>query len=204
MTDSAPATPAVPTTAPARPSDRFVAYVHRLCASTQARAALRRGLGLPVERCNYLHRYLVPWLRDHDEPHQDEVRRAYYAVASLIAARPRSARDTPTAQDLPVSWYERPNLGASLGQAVNAGVMKANSAESALHLMARQSSDAIHPSLPALIRQLLRGGIPVDWAVLLEDLVWWNRSRERIATRWLESYFRTTATTDHPVTENDR
>ncbi|MCI0386221.1 type I-E CRISPR-associated protein Cse2/CasB [Streptomyces sp. CNQ085] len=199
MTDSAPAAPAPPTSKPDRVSDRFVAYVHRVCASTQARAALRRGLGLPVERCNYMHRYLVPWLRDHDDQHQAGVRRAYYATASLIAARPRSARDTPPDENTPASWYERPNLGASLGQAVAEGAMKANSAESALHLMTRQSSDTLHPGLPALTRQLLSGGITVDWAVLLEDLAWWNRSRDRIATRWLESYFRTAGGTTDPA-----
>ncbi|MEU9632342.1 type I-E CRISPR-associated protein Cse2/CasB [Streptomyces luteogriseus] len=209
MTDSVPAAPAPPTSKPVRVSDRFVTYVHRVCASTQTRAALRRGLGLPVERCNYMHRYLVPWLRDHDDQHHGDVRRAYYAVASLIAARPRSARDTTPDDSASVSWYERSNLGASLGQAVAKGVMKANSAESALHLMARQSSDAIHPGLPALIRQLQSGGITIDWAVLLEDLAWWNRSRDRIATRWLESYFRTAAGTTDPapsdsVMENDR
>lgn len=207
MTDSAPTAPAPSPSPRIRTSDRFVAYVHQMCASTQARAALRRGLGLPVERCTYMHRYLVPWLRDHDDQHYGDVRRAYYAVAALIAARPRSARDTAPDQNTPLSWYERPNLGASLGQAVAKGVLKENSAESALHLMARQSSDAIHPGLPTLVRQLLSGGIPIDWAVLLEDLAWWNRSRDRIATRWLESYFRTAANTTDPTDlaeENDR
>lgn len=209
MTNSVPAASAPPTSPNLRVSDRFVTYVHQVCASTQARAALRRGLGLPVERCTYLHRYMVPWLRDHDDQHHGDVRRAYYAVASLIAARPRSARDTTGQDSASVSWYERPNLGASLGQAVAKGVLKENSAESALHLMARQSSDAVHPNLPALIRQLLAGGITIDWAVLLEDLAWWNRSRDRIATRWLESYFRTAAGTTDPnpndsAEENDR
>ncbi|MFI8307737.1 type I-E CRISPR-associated protein Cse2/CasB [Streptomyces sp. NPDC085927] len=210
MTDSVPAVSAPPTSSTVRISDRFVAYVHQVCESTQARAALRRGLGLPVERCNYMHRYLVPWMRDHDDQHHADVRRAYYAVASLIAARPRSARDTTPDQSAFVSWYERSNLGASLGQAVSQGVLKENSAESALHLMARQSSDAVHPGLPALVRQLLVGGIAVDWAVLLEDLARWNRSRDRIATRWLESYFRTASSgTTEPAyfdsaEENDR
>ncbi|MFD8550119.1 type I-E CRISPR-associated protein Cse2/CasB [Streptomyces fradiae] len=209
MNDSMPAAPAPPDSSTVRVSDRFVAYVHQVCESTQARAALRRGLGLPVERCNYMHRYLVPWLRDHDDPHHADVRRAYYAVASLIAARPRSVREATPDQSGSVSRYERSNLGASLGQAVAKGVLKENSAESALHLMARQSSDAVHPGLPALIRQLLGGGITVDWAVLLEDLAWWNRDRDRIATRWLESYFRAADGTTDPARfdsaeENDR
>jgi CRISPR system Cascade subunit CasB len=209
MTDSVPALSTPPNSSTDRISDRFVAYVHHVCESKQARAALRRGLGLPVDRCNYLHRYLVPWLRDHDDQHYAGVRRAYYAVASLIAARPRSARDTTPPENTSVSWYERSNLGASLGQAVAKGVLKENSAESALHLMARQSSDAIHPGLPALVRQLLSGNITVDWAVLLEDLARWDRSRDHIATRWLESYFRTASGTTDParlvsVEENDR
>lgn len=209
MTDSTPAAPAPPVSSTVRVSDRFVAYVHQVCESNQARAVLRRGLGLPVERCNHMHRYLVPWLRDHDDPHHADVRRAYYAVASLIAARPRSARDATPGHSGSLSWYERSNLGASLGQAVAKGVLKENSAESALHLMARQSSDAVHPGLPALVRQLLGGGVTVDWAVLLEDLAWWNRSRDRIATRWLESYFRTADGTTDPADsdsaeENDR
>ncbi|MFI1420268.1 type I-E CRISPR-associated protein Cse2/CasB [Streptomyces sp. NPDC020731] len=210
MTDSVPAVSAPPNSSTVRVSDRFATYVHQVCESKQARAALRRGLGLPVERCTYMHRYLVSWLRDHDDQHHADVRRAYYAVAALIAARPRSARDITPDESAIASWYERANLGASLGQAVAKGVLKENSAESALHLMARQSSDAVHPGLPALVRQLLGGGITVDWAVLLEDLAWWNRSRDRIATRWLEHYFRTAGgTTDSaaPVDsaeENDR
>ncbi|WP_258177505.1 type I-E CRISPR-associated protein Cse2/CasB [Streptomyces solincola] len=201
MTDST-AAPLPPTAATAR-ADRFIAHMHRLCHdSTQARAVLRKGLGLPVERCTHLHRYLVPWLRDNGDPHHSDVRRAYYAVASLLAARPRSTRDSAPEPSASLPWYARPNLGASLGQAVAQGVMKDNTAAGALHLMARQSSDAIHPALPALVRQLANAGITVDWAVLLSDLARWNRDRDRIATRWLESYFRTsTHTTDPSDTE---
>lgn len=182
----------------ARASDRFVAYVHGLCESNGTRADLRRGLGLPVERCNYLHRYLVPWM--HERVHPD-AKRAHYAVAALIAARPRTARDADaTAKPVKAAtdWYRRANLGAALGQAVTKGVMKPGTAESTLHLMSRQSTEAIHPGLPALTRQLLNGGIAVDWAVLLEDLSWWNRDRDKVATRWLESYFRVTSAEEDP------
>ncbi|GGZ88597.1 type I-E CRISPR-associated protein Cse2/CasB [Streptomyces echinoruber] len=209
-TSTAPA----PSKKPSRPSDRFVAYVHDLCQSKRTRAELRRGLALPVERCNYLHRYLVPWVTGAypDGLHAD-ARRAHYAVAALIAARPRTARDADTAAgsspgDTDTDWYKRANLGAALGQAVNKGVLKPATAESTLHLMSRQSADAIHPGLPALTRQLLTGGVAVDWAVLLEHLSWWDRDRDRIATAWLESYFRITSAeaapddTDRPETSN--
>jgi CRISPR system Cascade subunit CasB len=178
-----------------RPSDSFVAYVLKLCQVKKTQADLRTGLGLPVDRCNYLHRYLVPRLPER--MHHD-ARRAHYAVAALIAARPRTAREADAVRAAadgqpPPEWYRRPNLGAALAQAVNRKVIKPDSAESDLHLMARQSSQAIHPRLPALTRHLLTEGVTVDWAVLLEDLAWWNRDRNRIATRWLEAYFRTTA-----------
>ncbi|MGQ4514261.1 type I-E CRISPR-associated protein Cse2/CasB [Streptomyces sp. DW26H14] len=191
---SSPSAASEPPKSPARRSDSFVVFVHDLCQTNGTRADLRRGLGLPVERCNYLHRHLVPWLSKvyPGGMHQD-AKRAHYAVAALIAARPRIARSTQPVgadKDAPTGWYARANLGAALGQAVGKQVMKDGSAQSALHLMSRQSAESIHPGLPALVRQLLNGGITVDWAVLLEDLSAWNRYRDRVATRWLESYFR--------------
>jgi CRISPR system Cascade subunit CasB len=189
-----------------RACDRFVEYVHELCQSNRTRAELRRGLALPVERCNYLHRYIVPFLSEqYGERLGGAGRRAYYAVAALIAARPRSARDPeppgwvdgrPT-QD----WWDRPNMGASLARAVKAGVLKEGSAENTLHLMSRQSADSVHAALPALVRQILNGGVPVDWSVLLEDLLRWDDDRDLVATRWLESYFRVLSTAPEPDAE---
>lgn len=192
MSDSVSAATASPRKSSERSSDNFVAYVMQLCQVKKTQSDLRTGLGVPVDRCNYLHRYLVPRLPERMHP---DARRAHYAVAALIAARPRSAREadaTGAAESAPrPDWYQRRNLGASLAQAVNKQVTKPDSAEGDLHLMARQSSQAIHPRLPALTRHLLTGGVPVDWAVLLEDLSWWNRDRNKVATRWLEAYFRT-------------
>lgn len=80
-----------------------------------------------------------------------DVRRAYYGVASLIAARPRSARQgEPETAAAGTVWYQRLNLGTSLGHAVTKGILKPNTAESALHLMSRQSGDAVHRGLPVL------------------------------------------------------
>jgi CRISPR system Cascade subunit CasB len=194
-----------------RASDAFVAYVLDLCANKRIQAELRTGLGRPVERCNYLHRRLVNRLPERSH---GDARRAHYAVAALIAARPRAARDADAQaaseepqreqpQSPAVEWRGRPNLGASLALAVNQHVVKPDSAEGDLHWMVRQSSTAIHPRLPALTRHLLTGGIPVDWAVLLEDLTWWDRSRDRIATRWLESYFRVLTVEDRRAAHNE-
>ncbi|QRV39134.1 type I-E CRISPR-associated protein Cse2/CasB (plasmid) [Streptomyces californicus] len=190
--------------------DRFISYIHTLCQDNRTRAELGRGLGLPVERCNYMHRYLVPWLHQHDDVSYPDTRRAYYSVASLIAARPRAARHTEPADTSATAWYLRPNLGVALGEAVRRDVMKAGTAESALHLMSRQSSDAVHRTLPSLTRQLLGEGIAVDWSVLLKDLSWWTQNRDVIATRWLDQYFRRSIPTGTPDTtttlpeENER
>ncbi|WP_186768256.1 type I-E CRISPR-associated protein Cse2/CasB [Streptomyces qinzhouensis] len=198
MTSTQPAV-TVPKKREERTPERFVAYIVGLCEAPRTRAELRRGLGLPVERCNYLHRYLVPWTHDRDDPAKNmhpATKRAHYAVAALIAARPRVARAPQPLNGAAGDSGEsarrvRADLGVSLGQAVSAKVIKPATAESTLHLMSRQSADSVHSTLPSLTRQLLSGGIAVDWAVLLDDLAWWDLRRDRIGSRWLESYFRT-------------
>lgn len=191
----------------------FVAAVTTLCEAPGVRADLRSGLGRPVDQCARMHRYLA-WRVP--EGQYDE--RAYYAVAALIAARPRSARDadadaeqangeategTPsTATSLEhdreqphrgstTPWHTRPNLGDSLALAVRDAKIKEDTAETRLRLLTRQSTTSAHPRLPALIRHLQTSGIPVDWAVLLDDLSGWDLNRDRIATRWLQSFYRT-------------
>ncbi|MFF6956156.1 type I-E CRISPR-associated protein Cse2/CasB [Streptomyces sp. NPDC008317] len=182
--------------------DEFIAYILNWCAkSKEAQADLRSGLGRPVESCTRMHRYLVPRLPRQDHPDQwySDTRRAQYAVAALVAARPRRARDADAAASAsaspgpaaaPADWWTRPNLGASMAEAVNKKLLKPGTAEDDLHLMARQSSEAIQIRLPSLTTRLLNGGVSVDWAVLLDDLSRWNRDRDRTATRWVESYFR--------------
>ncbi|MFD9099344.1 type I-E CRISPR-associated protein Cse2/CasB [Streptomyces collinus] len=177
----------------ARASDRFVAHVMRLCEDSRTRSDLRTGLGLPVERCNRMHRYLA---RRLSEGLHRDARRAYYGVAALIAAQPphvyrSSAQQADCQLQEPLlQRRERSNLGASLAGGVNGGILRPGTAESHLHLFSRQSSDALHERLPALTRHLLDGGVNVDWGVLLEDLTWWNRSRDVRVTRWMETYYR--------------
>ncbi|MFI8105421.1 type I-E CRISPR-associated protein Cse2/CasB [Streptomyces sp. NPDC086023] len=201
-----PATPALPRGADGQQrAERFVRDVLGVCAGSKgAQADLRSGLGLPYDRCQRMHRHLVRLMPDTVQVPQ--ARRHYYAVAALIAARSRRARDEeteratagprphgtasqPGAEGTP-SWWERPNLGASLAEAVNRGLIAARSAESELHLLARVGSDSVHTRLPALIGQITGRGVELDWAVLLHDLTGWDYRQDRIATRWLEAYFR--------------
>jgi CRISPR system Cascade subunit CasB len=207
-------TPALPAPAESRFDKRhrlreeYVAAVMALCADTGTRADLRSGLGRPMEQCGRMHRWLA-WRVPEDSFGE----RAHYAVASLIADRPRAVREAQAARaaaehtDAPdtgpdpstaaepalprlVPWQRRSNLGTGLGQAVLAG-MKEGSAESHLRLLTRQGFASIHPRLPSLLRYVQDKDAEVDWAVLLEDLASWEVARDQIATRWLQSFYRT-------------
>ncbi|MER6145878.1 type I-E CRISPR-associated protein Cse2/CasB [Streptomyces sparsogenes] len=189
---------------------QFTEKITQLCDDKRVQADLRSGLGLPYTRCNRMHRHLVRFTSETMHP---DARQARYTVASLIAARPRTARDADATaaagrardgEELDSSprveaqgstavagTQSRFNLGASLAATVCRQGLKPDSAEGELHLLTRQSTDAFLPRLPSLIRLVLSTGAPVDWAVLLEDLEWWNHDRDRIATRWLDSYYRT-------------
>lgn len=188
--------------------ERFVAEITLLCADHGTRADLRSGLGRPVKQCGRMHRYLARRV-----PENSYGEHAFYAVAALIADRPRAILDAqsaiaakPTdteagrarnpgntddgAKAAAAPWERRPNLGTSLALAVRAG-MKEGSAESHLRLLTRQSFTSVHPRLHSLVRYAQDKGAEVDWAVLLDDLVGWDTDRDAVATRWLQSFYRT-------------
>nr|BFD95686.1 hypothetical protein KitaXyl93_70460 [Kitasatospora sp. Xyl93] len=52
------------------------------------RAALRRGVGKDLDAVPFMHRYVASWLTDEQTRSRD-VQRAFYTVASLIAAQRR-------------------------------------------------------------------------------------------------------------------
>lgn len=196
--------------------DEYVTAVAELCTDKGIRADLRSGLGRPLEQCGRMHRWLA-WRVPQDSFGE----RAPYAVASLIADRPRSVREAQTARadaqaaDAtgsavdpaavgPMPWTRRPNLGTSLALAVLAG-MKEGTAESHLRLLTRQSFASVHPRLPSLLQYVqdkdAAGQGAVDWAVLLDDLARWDLRRDEIATRWLQSFYRTLHTPRQPAAD---
>jgi CRISPR system Cascade subunit CasB len=170
----------------------FVDQVVELCArSAKARAALGTGLGLLVERCHQMHGYLVPLLPEYlcvDDRYRDD-RRAHYAVAALIASRPPVARESASDGEASTKVRQRNDMGAWLARAVGERGFKPEAAEQDLYLMVRQNTHALHERLPALTRRVQAKGVRVDWALLLDDLSRWSRDHERIAARWMDSYF---------------
>ncbi|WP_198358736.1 type I-E CRISPR-associated protein Cse2/CasB [Streptomyces fildesensis] len=202
--------------------DAFAEAVEDACAAPGTRQALRRALGKPPEEVPArTHAALMrPGLLPYGVRGAD--RRAYYTVAALIAARPRAERATASepddetrpstaeepstrgtqnvsAADPPASSH-RENLGQTLGRAVarEGQAIKANGAESRLHLMVRQDSDGLHRILPGLLRLLGSAAVPVDYGRLLNDLLRWDRWQEDVVVEWLESYYRTVLRANRP------
>ncbi len=180
----------------------FVARIEAVCAADPgARAALRSGLGKPLDEVPRMHRIVAPLLplsvRD------DDTQRAFYTVASLIAAQKSEALragripadgSTPTDGD---SSAARAPYGTSLGLTFAAAVsadgrngLRENAAETRLNLLTRQSTPGLHRHLPAAVRQLCDKKTPPDWAQLLVHLRAWPRDRKEIGRRWLQDFYR--------------
>jgi hypothetical protein len=188
--------------------DAFVAEVVDLCRDNGIRARLETGGGQPVDQCHKLHRHLTHRVAGHG------AKRAHYTVASLIALQPpapapaaaprmadtppepRELFTDPTAPATPAvggaqgtPWRARANLGTTLALAVRRGGFRPGPTEERLETLVRLDADLLQPLLPGQAKRLLRAGIPIDWAVLLEDLAWWDYDHDQVTTRWRESFY---------------
>jgi len=167
-----------------RDDNQFLTYIRHAIRDPGARAALRRGVGRTPEEAPQMHIVVAPWLPDRPRP---ALERAYYTVAALLANQPRGQTDTPTDDEM---FDAAANLGASFAEAVRTGVMREETSTARLHLLCRQSVDGVHRQLPRAIAQLQAAGIRISWEQLLKDLIGWDRYRDKIAKRWLQSYYR--------------
>ncbi|WP_299536807.1 type I-E CRISPR-associated protein Cse2/CasB [uncultured Streptomyces sp.] len=184
----------------------FVREMERLCREDPgARSALRSGLRKDLDAVHRMHRLVATWLPAQRT--SDDVQRAYYAVAAMIAAQPRSA---PAARDDAADDPEGPDetpqapgttrrSGVSLGTAFAVAVtegpgrekeMREGTAESRLNLLTRQSLNGLHRHLPASVGYLRSLGVDIDWVRLLDDLGTWRTRSGRISRTWLQDYYR--------------
>jgi hypothetical protein len=196
--------------------DTFVTTVRHLCEDNRTRVDLSLGRGQPVEMCHRLHRHLSRLVAGHGAKRAHYTvasliaqRRPTPGPAPATtppaaeplpgapmpgidpAAMPPSAGPAAEAPAAPAPWWSRPNLGATLATAVRDHGFNYGPTEQRLHTLTRLESDLLHPRLRSLAEHLLGAGVPVDWAVLLEDLAWWDYDRDAIATRWQESFYLT-------------
>jgi CRISPR system Cascade subunit CasB len=166
-----------------------------------ARAALRSGLRKPVEEFGQSahkcvldvasksgpEQWRTAWLQAGVRPDQE---RAYYAVAAMIAAQARDARD----QSAGARSADRPlkKLGAAVADLDKGEPMEGETPrEAELRALSRQSLNGIHRRLPDLVRQLRQADIRLDWAQLIIDLSRWDRYRDDVAKSWNQEYYRT-------------
>ncbi|MFC4057631.1 type I-E CRISPR-associated protein Cse2/CasB [Planomonospora corallina] len=202
-----------------RTADRYVAYLDRVIRTDPGRrAALRRGLGRPVDDAlvRRSHAVVARWL-PVDRPGR-AVESAYYTVAALIAAQPARRQEPeplPTAEaesvDPPIASEkqeeaERPttSLGGTLGVAVRDDKLNPTSVEERLHLLCRQDISGLHRHLPGLVRQLAAKEMAPDWGRLLVDLSGWGHRRDQIGKWWLQDFYRATnPVTTTSATDND-
>ncbi|MGW1126414.1 type I-E CRISPR-associated protein Cse2/CasB [Streptomyces sp. NPDC002526] len=185
-------------------SRAFTNWVVQLCMEDPgARSALRSGLRKDLDSVRRMHRLVAPWLPDS---RSEDVERAYYAVAAMIAAQPRSTLNSPAkapdvqqqpdAEQAPGGRAWRgTSLGAALAIAVTEGPgrekeMRVGTAESRLNLLTRQSINGLHRHLPATVGYLCSVGVDIDWAQLIHDLSNWRRHSGRISRAWLQDFYR--------------
>ncbi|WUH95513.1 type I-E CRISPR-associated protein Cse2/CasB [Streptomyces sp. NBC_00433] len=86
------------------------------------------------------------------------------------------------------AWHRRPDLGRTLAEAVLRRALAHDSATRRLRALGKLSTDLLHPRLPALAKLLDQAGLDTDFAVLLDDLVWWDTDRARITSAWTLSF----------------
>ncbi|MFI9764980.1 type I-E CRISPR-associated protein Cse2/CasB [Streptomyces sp. NPDC051963] len=150
-------------------------------------------------------------LRDDDEPYTPES--AVPASGNTLEADSRDedppgagptdrALDTPGQGDRPAenpvrpydgrAWRARPNLGTTLAIAVARHGFKQGRMDDRIKTLTRLPATRLHPRLWTLTAHLSSlDAARLDFAVLLEDLAWWDTDRLYIADRWTESYFLT-------------
>ncbi|MGO4612983.1 type I-E CRISPR-associated protein Cse2/CasB [Nocardia sp. 2YAB30] len=191
-----------------RRAEDMVKTVTRLVVSRPGdRSALRRALRRTPDniQTQRVHRILARYVRVDADPATE---RAFYAVASMIAAQPRAARDEtgrdtdieqmPTDPRLPEDeaptvgeYTAAESLGATLGRAVATGVLNGDTVEARLHLLCRQQLNGIHRHLPSVIVRLHAERVSVGWSRLVADLAGWESRRDQITKQWLQDYYRT-------------
>lgn len=189
-----------------------------IVAEPGTRAALRRGVGLAPEDPLMVsaHRVVAPYTTG-EHPNTE---RAFYAVATIMAAQSRDARDQqdtapdgearpetadggPAASAHTVHGTERttaagerkrPNLGVTLAEAAFQNTLNADTTEQRLHLLARQQVSGVHRHLPRLVLHLRGERVPIDWGMLARDLARWGHSPRQVAKEWVQGYHRTLET----------
>ncbi|MBW4717330.1 type I-E CRISPR-associated protein Cse2/CasB [Saccharothrix obliqua] len=161
-------------------SAAFVSRIVSLCERYPgARSALRSGLGrTPQDFASApMHRYIFQAVRRPLEPRHLE--HSLHTIASLIALRPDTA----------IPRLSPGNLGATFAHAANTGAFATNTMDKSVQRLARQTSDTICAHIANVVAPLRGSDVPVDFALLLRDLINWPYDQRDVGTRWQQTFF---------------
>ncbi|MFD5407039.1 type I-E CRISPR-associated protein Cse2/CasB [Streptomyces griseorubiginosus] len=113
-------------------------------------------------------------------------------AAATAPANSHPAPALPPAASPERPWRSRPDLGTHLAIAVARHGFKEATMTNRVKTLTRLDTTLLHPRLWTLTGHLnSRGAARLDFAVLLEDLAWWDDDRLETAARWRENYFLT-------------
>lgn len=164
------------------PEDRFIDHLGTLHERRDraALASLRRVVGKRSGDVPRADRLILPWL----PPSASERRlAAWYLVAGLFATHPEQS---------PV----RCSFGESFRQLCQA--KKRPSLELRFQAVLKAHEDEVPDHLRRLVQLLRSEGIPVDWAQLLRDVLFWSDGDRRVQRRWARDFWAATETDREP------
>ncbi|MFI6340514.1 type I-E CRISPR-associated protein Cse2/CasB [Streptomyces sp. NPDC050535] len=163
----------------------------------------RHIAGFGARRAHYTVAGLIA--RDRDLPHESSPYQPELVTPGTDhTARPAPAPDLNDAAPAPGPapapppgttarpWRSRPDLGTHLAIAVARYGFKEATMTNRIKTLTQLDTELLHPRLWSLTSHLHSRGIArIDFAVLLEDLAWWDHDQLETAARWRENYFLT-------------
>lgn len=178
-----------------RPTGKQLAFANWLEGLTDqgdrgTLAALRRGLMLEEEHLFELFGHIPPQLLAGLRPREERV---FLMVSALYAYHPKSFSENELA-------VRRRNLGESLRLLAmtkvqqNAGVSEdedliPESLKRRVNALLGAPSVDLFGHLRQVISLLKSEEIPVDWALLLRDLQWWDSPDRHVQWQWSRSFY---------------
>jgi CRISPR system Cascade subunit CasB len=158
---------------------RFVGHLARLRdgGDRGALAVLRRALQRPPGDDPAAFPFVVPYLEDAKSRWEED---AAFLVASLFASHPDAGGS------------------GTLGKAFRTLAAKTNgeSVERRFVALLGARGEPLHHHLRHAVSLLRAGGVPVGWARLLTDVLWWEKGDGSVQRRWAKDFWGYTRETE--------
>ncbi|WP_406465060.1 type I-E CRISPR-associated protein Cse2/CasB [Streptomyces sp. NBC_01622] len=172
---------------------RIPEHLTRHIAGFGARRAHYTVAGLIAQNRDLPHEH-GPYKPESVTPAADHTARPATAPAVTGAAPGPGPAPAPPAGTGAAArpWRSRPDLGTHLAIAVARYGFKEAVMTNRVKTLTRLDTELLHPRLWSLTSHLhSHGAARLDFAVLLEDLAWWDHDQLETAARWRENYFLT-------------